>query len=305
MCACVYVSINLELEYSSHRWWQEKYGSSNATEIIYYHIFFPTFHLLFSFGIQCLVLDDLFQLRVCSNRLHKDLQMWARSAFSGSDGFFLRTCNSQIYNLQFPCAMLYFAQRFNHIEFVSIWLFDILFERVCGIRSRCRVQIIRSLVKYTTNFSSRSFHHLAMRSVVLEFVSLVVCISFIRSWFCRLRAHFVFIVGYVFWFGLAWLGLCQTCIFCEQQECERGQNAFWYSLAACSISCNITCFSNSHIVNKFGFILFEILFSISHVFKNQCFFFVTFSLMRCKGASGICYQVWSQHHRIFFLQKFG
>lgn len=103
----------------------------------------------FPHSIYCLVSESsvrcwMIQLRVCLNRLHKDLQMCAHSAFSGSDGFVLCTCNSQIYNLQFPCVMLYFAQiqsyriRFDLIVWHIVWT---------SMRHSFSVPVLRSFVR--------------------------------------------------------------------------------------------------------------------------------------------------------------
>lgn len=180
--------------------------------------------------------------------------------------------------------MLYFAQirsywiRFElivwHIVWTSMWYS--FWSRVVSA-----VQIIRSVlltlppsISLFKNIQANSFWEFLrfVFLVVFQFVLLADCISFLRSRFCRIRAHFVFMVDYMSaWFMWA-AGMRKS------QEC-----IFIYPFTACSILFDIECFSNSHIVNKFGFIHFGILFSISHIFKNQCFFWYIFLLMRYTG----------------------
>lgn len=178
----------------------------------------------------------------------------------------------QFTNLQFPCVMLYFAQiqsyriRFDLIVWHIVWT---------SMRHSLSVPVLRSSL-HSSNIQQISF--LGVFPIWVFSLSCLrirfACISFICSWLCRIRAHFVLMVDYAYWLGSAYVIHKHTYknTFCEQQECEKAKNAFWYSLAACSIPCDIACLSNSHIVNKFGFIHFEILFSISHIFKNQRFF---------------------------------
>lgn len=176
----------------------------------------------------------------------------------------------KIYNFHTWC---FISHRFNHIEFVSIWLFDILFERVCGIRSgpvfylqfRSFVHTPLTLFKHTNSFWYFQVFFPTFFQLSSNIVLLVVCISFICSRFCHIRAHFVngwlcaSLVYVIFLFVWA-AGMRKS------QECIL---IFVYCLFDIV---RLECFSYSHIVNKFGFIDFEILFSISHILKNRWLF---------------------------------
>lgn len=163
--------------------------------------FFPAFNLLFSFGIhrvRCWMIrfGIVCAWIVCTRICKCARSLSGISAFQRFRRFHFMYMQST--NLQFTISMFdvwcFISHRFNHIEFVSIWLFDILFERVCGIRFLDR-SFNRQKIFFSGEFSEFGHSFTRLRSRFAFMILPYTC------------THCVFMAVC---FGLAWLGLAYT-----------------------------------------------------------------------------------------------